>query len=270
MTNTLELGKGHLPEYGAWVRENFEGAIIDSGLFSVMFGTEERLGVQIKSYADCVRWARNYLARLEEVGWRGFWVEVDAQKVIGADMTWMLRRDTVDKDPSRAIVVWHVEDGDEGLTRMVERYPYISLGCVELTRLYGPHRLIPALDDRMRFIRNTARRLGVPMPRVHMLGASNPKIIEPMARTGAYSSDSTSWLSATKYGKCMFWEGGRFVAYARRSREFAAYRDRFRATTDPALLTGLSDSAIDRAVVAREFARFQDYLDSRYSWRDIP
>ena len=168
-------------------------AIIDSGLFTLLFGsakeqvTDERV---IRSYADALINFYGHVAGCERVSC----VEVDCQKLCGPDLAWELRRHLRDQLPGHDILnVYHLEDGEYGLDKLIEFSDYLCLSIPELRKSVPSSHLKKSIVGLLRHIH--ARR---PRLRVHLLGCTDIRILKA-ANGLAYSADSLSWLSPVAF-----------------------------------------------------------------------
>ena len=168
-------------------------AIIDSGLFTLLFGTgkeqvtDERT---IRSYADALINFYGHAAGCERVSC----VEVDCQKLCGPDLAWELRRHMRDQLPSHDILnVYHLEDGEYGLDKLIEFTDYLCLSIPELRKSIPSSHLKKSIVGLLRHIH--ARR---PRLRVHLLGCTDIQILKA-ANGLAYSADSISWLAPVAF-----------------------------------------------------------------------
>lgn len=170
-----------------------EHAIIDSGLFTLLFGTgkeqvtDERA---IRSYADALINFYGHAAGCERVSC----VEVDCQKLCGPDLAWELRRHMRDQLPGHDILnVYHLEDGEYGLDKLIEFSDYLCLSIPELRKSIPSSHLKKSILGLLRHIH--ARR---PRLRVHLLGCTEIGILKA-ANGLAYSADSISWLAPVAF-----------------------------------------------------------------------
>lgn len=86
----------------------FNHVIQDSGLFTLMFGAKRN---QKLTYEDLVEWQDRLIQFVQENNIDATCVEVDAQKLIGAEKTWKLRERMDKLLKNRQIHVFHLEDG---------------------------------------------------------------------------------------------------------------------------------------------------------------
>lgn len=100
----------------AYIMENEKHVIQDSGLFTLMFGSQKGKkgeSLMIRWYDALVRFTRENAPGVT-------CVEVDCQKVLGVSKAWEFReRMRNDLPNNRIINVFHLEDGRKGLDRLV-------------------------------------------------------------------------------------------------------------------------------------------------------
>lgn len=97
--------------------------IMDSGLFTLMFGSHK--GEQSESFLEA--WTDKILKFMSVNNYKGTYVEVDCQKVLGVNQAWKFRQYMKSKSKNRQINVFHIEDGQKGLDRLIEFSDYIAL-----------------------------------------------------------------------------------------------------------------------------------------------
>ena len=103
--------------------------IQDSGLFTLMFGA--RKGKKDESLIN--KWYDALIEFTLAHGMPVTCVEVDCQKVLGVDKAWEFReRMRNDLPNNRIINVFHLEDGQKGLDRLIEFSEYIAISVPEL------------------------------------------------------------------------------------------------------------------------------------------
>jgi hypothetical protein len=172
--------------------------IMDSGLFSFMFGAEK--GV-LNTYEDYRGYAETYVAAMKEWGWKHAIVECDVQRVLGVPETERLRDEIFRPSGLETIYVWHIPEGEEGLTALAKKERRVALSVPEfrqvLGRGTGPHS---AIMKGLRLIRAAGRE----DQRVHLLGNTQRDLLH--APVPADTCDSTSWLSGGQYGNGQFFD----------------------------------------------------------------
>ncbi len=166
--------------------KNFKHYILDSGLFTLMFGALK--GKKDEAYLD--KW---YECLTDFVLWEeytGTMVEVDCQKVLGVEKAWEYRMKMREKVPNRIINVFHIEDGQKGLERLIEFSDYIAISVPEL-RFCGKKN---HLNQVANFIKSKK-----PSIDIHLLGCTERQKLKELSFCS--SSDSSSWISGIRYGQ---------------------------------------------------------------------
>jgi len=166
--------------------------IMDSGLFSLMFGAckdvrpDEKF---IRRYKDAiVRFVlENKLDKSIAC------VECDCQKLLGTDLAWELRYQMRDEIPNTVINVFHFEDGKYGLDRLIEFSDYIAISVPEL-RIVKPKTYKEDTHRLASYIKNKKPEIDI-----HLLGCTELGMLKE--NRFCSSSDSTSWVSANRHGR---------------------------------------------------------------------
>jgi hypothetical protein len=165
--------------------------IMDSGLFTLMFGAHA--GKHDKAYL--LEWQDALMNFVITNKLTSTCVEVDCQKVLGPDEAWELRYRMRDKLPNRQINVFHLEDGQKGLDRMIEFSNYIAISVPELRIARGKahkedvYRLASYIKDKK------------PEIDIHLLGCTEKSLLNRCRFCS--SSDSTSWQGVNRFGSIM-------------------------------------------------------------------
>jgi hypothetical protein len=167
------------------INSNSKHTIMDSGLFSLMFGAYK--GQKDKKFLE--KWMRLIVEFIEITNYQGTYVEVDCQKVLGVDQAWEFRNYLKKNVKNRLINVFHKEDGEKGLDKMIEFSDYIALSIPEL-RIIGKKDYTYRLAN---YIKNKKPNIDI-----HLLGCTENKLLEQCSFCS--TSDSTSWLSPVRYG----------------------------------------------------------------------
>ena len=160
--------------------------ILDSGLFTLMFGSHK--GKKDEAYLD--KWYECLTEYVLHEGYKGTVVEVDCQKVLGTEKAWQYREQMKNKMPNRIINVFHLEDGQEGLDRMIEFSNYIAISVPEL-RFMNKKEYLYRLAS---YIKNKK-----PSIDIHLLGFTEKTNLEKLKFCS--SCDSSSWISGVRYGE---------------------------------------------------------------------
>lgn len=172
-----------IPRY---VATNSRHCIQDSGLFTLMFGAGKNIEIT-ETLVD--KWYEKMVEFTLDHGNNATCVEVDCQKILGVEKAWEYRRRLAIDIPNRVINVFHKEDGQKGLDRLIEFSDYIAISVPEL-------RFLGQKDQTLRlasYIKNKK-----PSIDIHLLGCTEMKMLNKMKF--CTSSDSTSWTSAKRYG----------------------------------------------------------------------
>lgn len=168
-------------------------SIMDSGLFTLMFGAHagKRDGNEIEI------WYNSLVNFVNENKITSTCVEVDCQKVLGVEAAWKYReRMKKDLPNNRQINVFHKEDGQKGLDRMIEFSDYIAISVPELRVLKQKNYT----TNLAHYIKNKK-----PSIDIHLLGCTENKLIKEL--NFCSSSDSTSWQQVNRYGVLKFNDG---------------------------------------------------------------
>ena len=121
---------------------------------------------------------------------KGTVVEVDCQKVLGVEKAWEFREKMkLDLPNNRQINVFHKEDGQKGLDRLIEFSDYIAISVPEL-RAIGQKSYTEKLAN---YIKNKKPEIDI-----HLLGCTENKLLKNL--NFCSSADSTSWVSLNKFG----------------------------------------------------------------------
>lgn len=169
----------------------FNHVIVDSGLFTLMFGAkkDQKLG-----YEDLYDWMQRLAQFANENDVRNAsWVECDSQKLVGAEATWDIRREFERMMGEREVInVFHLEDGPDGFDRLVDHSRYIAISVPEL-RINRPKKykqIASTLARRARMLK--------PDIKIHLLGCTEPAMLAE--NSFVTSADSSTWLGWARYG----------------------------------------------------------------------
>jgi hypothetical protein len=241
--------------------------IVDSGLFSLMFGTKK--GMLPRTFDAYRDYTLRYIEALDQAGYRGLFVESDTQKLLGMDATHRLREE-FKPFGGRVIYVWHAPEGLDGLDKLALEQDYIALSVPELrvtvgggTHSMGSDRYKQAVFALLKRIHKTCADAGKLPPRIHLLGCTVPEL---MMTPLAYTCDSTSWISGVRYNQSSLHTGnGKILTFELDSPEWqrwlALVAKRF-----PEEIEALKKRTVyyRHAFASMEsYADFQQWLDSR-------
>lgn len=167
------------------ISSQYKHYILDSGLFTLMFGSLK--GKKDEAYLD--KWYECLTDYVLHEQYTGTMVEVDCQKVLGVEKAWEYRVKMKEKVPNRIINVFHFEDGNKGLDRLIEFSDYIALSVPELRFMKKKEYLYRLAS----YIKSKKPDIDI-----HLLGFTEKTNLEKFKF--CTSSDSTSWLSPVRYG----------------------------------------------------------------------
>jgi hypothetical protein len=167
------------------VSSNFNHYILDSGLFTLMFGALK--GKKDESYIN--KWYECLTDYVLNENYQGTMVEVDCQKVLGIEKAWEYREKMKQKVPNRIINVFHFEDGQKGLDRLIEFSDYIALSVPELRFIKKKEYLYRLAN----YVKNKK-----PSIDIHLLGFTEKTNLDKFKFCS--SCDSSSWISGVRYG----------------------------------------------------------------------
>jgi len=248
-----------------------EHMIMDSGLFSLMFGAEK--GTIPSTYEAYRDYTLRYLDDVDRWGFPCTIVESDTHKLLGMEATFRLR-ELFAPLGDRVIYVWHQPEGLDGLLRLAEERSYIALSVPEL-RILAANGKATSRNQVSAMVTNLLRRVhrhceakGILPPRIHLLGCTVQSMMEtPLA----YTCDSTSWLAGVRFGTGMTWntKTERLQQVHLRSERFKAWR-KLCAEQNPdaagyAKQQGDAEYYLNTLACAAAFAEYQRWLDARYT-----
>jgi hypothetical protein len=168
-------------------------SIMDSGLFTLMFGAHA--GKRNKNDVDL--WYNSLVDFVNNNKVKSTCVEVDCQKILGVESAWNYRERMIKDLPNNRIInVFHKEDGQKGLDRMIEFSNYIAISVPELRHL-GQKNYTTKIAN---YIKNKK-----PSIDIHLLGCTENKLLKEL--NFCSSADSTSWQQVNRYGVIKFNDG---------------------------------------------------------------
>ena len=173
------------------VQAGFKHTIVDSGLFTMMFGSgkgKDHDEGEIREWMHrIVRFSQD-----NDIPNASF-VECDCQKIVGVEAAWRLRREMRELMPGREIInVFHLPDGEDGFRRLVEWSDYIAISVPEL-RISQPK----GYRKNVHMLASLARRLR-PEIKIHLLGCTEYQMLHD--NRFCTSADSSSWSSPSRFG----------------------------------------------------------------------
>lgn len=174
-------------EFIKQIQQISKHSIMDSGLFTLMFGAEK--GKKSEKFLD--EWTEKIIEFISETNYQGTYVDVDCQKVLGVEKAWEYRQKLRKHLPqNRQINVFHIEDGQKGLDRLIEYSDYIAISVPELRAIGKKEHLYNIFC----YIKNKK-----PSIDVHLLGFTEFKGLNKYK--DATSCDSVSWKQCSMYGQ---------------------------------------------------------------------
>tara|TARA_R110000822_G_scaffold40178_1_gene109582 strand:- start:1088 stop:1969 length:882 start_codon:yes stop_codon:yes gene_type:complete len=168
------------------VSSKYKHYILDSGLFTLMFGSLK--GKKDEAYLD--KWYECLTDYVLYEEYLGTMVEVDCQKVLGVEKAWEYRIKMQDKVPNRIINVFHFEDGQKGLDRLIEFSDYIALSVPELRFIKKKEYLYRLAN----YVKNKKPEIDI-----HLLGFTEKNKLDQLSFCS--TCDSSSWISGVRYGE---------------------------------------------------------------------
>jgi len=170
-------------------------SIMDSGLFTLMFGAHAGK----RSAKEIEIWYNALVEFVIENNVKSTCVEVDCQKVLGTEAAWTYREKMKLALPNNRIInVFHKEDGQKGLDRLIEFSEYIAISVPELRALKQKNHT----ERIANYIKNKK-----PSIDIHLLGCTENKLLKSL--NFCSSADSTSWQQVNRYGVIKFNDGNK-------------------------------------------------------------
>jgi hypothetical protein len=221
--NLSDIKYSHIPNI---IENEFEHVIMDSGLFTLMFGSEkgEKSEKFLSYWTDCI------LRFMDESKYKGTYVEVDCQKVLGVEQAWKFREHLKKNSNNRQINVFHFEDGQKGLDRMIEYSDYIALSIPEL-------RILKKKDYTYRlacYIKNKKPDIDI-----HLLGCTEYSLLEKCSFCS--SSDSTSWMQPMRYGGFDLMSGKKSIKQLNKDKIIKKYYNQIKQWTEYQGVNNITD-----------------------------
>ena len=166
--------------------------IMDSGLFTLMFGAGKRKEGYNEAFLE--RWMYALVDYAKELNAPFHCVEVDCQKVLNVKAAWKFREKMRSLLPAQnpMINVFHMEDGKQGLFDLVDYSDYIAISVPELRIHFGKNYK----DAVYRFACEIKNRK--PEIDIHLLGCTVADVLSKCKFCS--TADSTSWMQIGKYG----------------------------------------------------------------------
>lgn len=171
-----------IPQY---IIENSIHTIQDSGLFTLMFGSQK--GKKDEQLMN--KWYNELIEFTLQYGKGATCVEVDCQKILGVEKAWEFRERMRRDIPNRIINVFHKEDGQKGLDRLIEYSDYIAISVPELR-----------FAKQKKYTDNIAHYIKRKKPGIdiHLLGCTELEMIKRL--NFCTSCDSTTYIAPKRFG----------------------------------------------------------------------
>ena len=170
--------------------QNCRHIIQDSGLFTMMFGSDRHKKV---SHKDLENWQEKMIQFTRQNNLNVTVVECDCQKLAGVDLAWELRRKLKKQLPNNRILnVFHLEDGKQELDRLIDFSEYLAIPVPEL-RIHRKGTYKKEVHTLAKYI-----KMRKPSIDIHLLGCTETNMLKQ--NRFCSSSDSSSWLSMVRYG----------------------------------------------------------------------
>lgn len=166
----------------------FNHVIMDSGLFTLMFGGSKGT-VQTKQ--SLLEWQDKLISFVKQNHLDCTCVEIDCQKVLGVEEAWFFRRRMREKLPNKQINVFHYEDGKDGLNRLIEFSDYIAISVPEIRIVHSKtfredtHKLACYIKSKK------------PEIDIHLLGCTDKKML--CQNRFCTSADSSTWTGVYRF-----------------------------------------------------------------------
>lgn len=165
---------------------NYKHVIQDSGLFTLMFGAMKGK----KDAALMNKWYDSLVDFTLTCNNHATVVEVDCQKVLGVEAAWDFRKRMKHDLPNNRIInVFHLEDGQKGLDRLIDFSEYIAISVPELR---FAHKL-NQVDVIAKYIKKRKPNIDI-----HLLGCTDLKILHRLSF--CTSADSTTYKGPIRFG----------------------------------------------------------------------
>lgn len=177
--------KGLEYEIPKYISSKLNHTIQDSGLFTLMFGSHK--GQKDDKLMDA--WYNGLVEFTLKNNNHATCVEVDCQKILGVQKAWEYRERFKKDIPNRIINVFHKEDGQKGLDRLIEFSDYIAISVPEL-RFLGQKKNVFEIAN---YIKNKKPNIDI-----HLLGCTELKILKELSFCS--SADSTTYIGGKRYG----------------------------------------------------------------------
>lgn len=168
----------------SWMNQK-KHAIIDSGLFTMMFGAKAGTPISEQFIID---WQDDYARTVNASNYQHSIVDCDVQKVLSPEFAWEMRKKFKTQVKNTIINVYHLEDGNPD--KLIAFSDYIAVSIPEL-------RFNVSRAERYKITDYISRKATLKGKRVHLLGCTEKEMMKRFSY--CYSCDSTSWKSGGRY-----------------------------------------------------------------------
>jgi hypothetical protein len=169
-------------------QREFKHVILDSGLFTLMFGGQKQ---QKQTRQSLTEWQDKTFKFIQQNNFNGTLVEIDCQKVLGVEDAWFFRERARRTIKNRIINVFHYEDGKSGLERLIEFSDYIAISVPEL-RIIKPKTFRNDVHRIADYIKTKK-----PSIDIHLLGCTDKKMLQE--NRFCTTADSSSWTGVYRF-----------------------------------------------------------------------
>lgn len=177
---------GHKKEFFNNIYPYLEDFLLDSGAFTFMNSPHKKLSLD--------DYLKDYINFINQYDIKHFF-ELDVDSITGLKKVESYRKILEKETGKKSIPVWHVSRGKEYWIDMCKEYDYIAYGGI-ITDGVPTKTLVKYLP----WFLETAKKYNC---KVHLLGFTPSNILD----FDAYSCDSTSWASGSRFGTAFFFDG---------------------------------------------------------------
>lgn len=164
---------------------SFHHSIVDSGLFTLMFGAKAGYKITEQFIID---WQNDYAETINKSGYKHSIVECDVQRVLSSEFAWEMRKKFKKQVKVPIINVYHLPD--ENPDKLIEHADYIAISIPEL-------RKFVSRKERYKITEYISKKATLKNKKVHLLGCTEKEMMKKFSY--CYSCDSTSWISGGRY-----------------------------------------------------------------------
>lgn len=169
-------------------QEIFNHVIMDSGLFTLMFGSGNK---QKQTRQSLELWQDKTFEFIKQNNYKGSCVEIDCQKLLGVEEAWYFRKRMRKAIDNKCINVFHYEDGKDGLDSLIDFSDYIAISVPEI-RIIHPKTFREDVHKLACYIKNKKPKIDI-----HLLGCTDKKMLQQ--NKFCTSADSSSWTGIYRF-----------------------------------------------------------------------